>query len=374
MLERVEAFIRERDLIEPGGEVTVPRLRRRRLDLPLARARRARLPRLGAPRRARPARRRVGRGRPLLPRGASAPRWSSAPPGATEAELRELRYSFAADRLRATGHTASDQVESVLLGLVASGAPQRIKAKRRGRRRPAAARRLARGDARATATSADFPYREDSSNPDTKRGLIRDEILPLLERLDPRARASLLCARRRASAAAAHARADARRSCSRAATARRPPTSAAASAPCASTTRCGSRARSSWGPWTLEPTGPGSRCAARRPGDRLAGRAEESAGSARGREGAAGGARRLAARRVSGDEVVAVPGVAEAPGWEGAVTWTTVRGCRRRDLDRGGAAAGADRRARRRDLAASTRAATCSSSASSREPSSSWPT
>jgi hypothetical protein len=24
---------------------------------------------------------------------------------------------------------------------------------------------------------------------------------------------------------------------------------------------------------------------------------------------------------VSGDEVVAVPGVAEAPGWEGAVTW-----------------------------------------------------
>src|SRR3954449_5185657 len=30
--------------------------------------------------------------------------------GSTEAELRELRYSAATDRLRATGHTASDQV------------------------------------------------------------------------------------------------------------------------------------------------------------------------------------------------------------------------------------------------------------------------
>src|SRR5215831_3156112 len=31
-----------------------------------------------------------------------------APPARSEAELRELRYSFARDRLRATGHTASD--------------------------------------------------------------------------------------------------------------------------------------------------------------------------------------------------------------------------------------------------------------------------
>src|SRR6476659_7314639 len=34
-------------------------------------------------------------------------------PGRTEAELRELRYAVASDRLRATGHTASDQVETV---------------------------------------------------------------------------------------------------------------------------------------------------------------------------------------------------------------------------------------------------------------------
>src|SRR5436309_6072815 len=34
-----------------------------------------------------------------------------APGGRSEDELRDLRYSFAIDRLRATGHTASDQVE-----------------------------------------------------------------------------------------------------------------------------------------------------------------------------------------------------------------------------------------------------------------------
>src|SRR5262245_2917545 len=42
----------------------------------------------------------------------------TAPPGRTEAELREIRYSYATDRLRATGHTASDQVETVLYRLV----------------------------------------------------------------------------------------------------------------------------------------------------------------------------------------------------------------------------------------------------------------
>ena len=48
----------------------------------------------------------------------------------TEEALRELRYSFAADRLRATGHTASDQVETVLYRLVASGNAKGIKPKR----------------------------------------------------------------------------------------------------------------------------------------------------------------------------------------------------------------------------------------------------
>src|SRR5205085_10650311 len=51
-----------------------------------------------------------------------------APPARTEADLRDLRYSYAQDRLRATGHTASDQVETILYRLVTSGRPTRIKA------------------------------------------------------------------------------------------------------------------------------------------------------------------------------------------------------------------------------------------------------
>jgi len=43
--------------------------------------------------------------------------------GRTEEELRRIRYGFATDRLRATGHTASDQVETVLYRLVTSGRP-----------------------------------------------------------------------------------------------------------------------------------------------------------------------------------------------------------------------------------------------------------
>ena len=59
--------------------------------------------------------------------------------GNTEDELRELRYSFATDRLRATGHTVSDQVETVLYRLVSSGTPGWIKWRREdGRRAPAA--------------------------------------------------------------------------------------------------------------------------------------------------------------------------------------------------------------------------------------------
>ena len=41
--------------------------------------------------------------------------------GTTEDELRRIRYGFATDRLRATGHTLSDQVETILYRLVTSG-------------------------------------------------------------------------------------------------------------------------------------------------------------------------------------------------------------------------------------------------------------
>jgi len=112
--------------------------------------------------------------------------------GRTEDELREARYSFATDRLRATGHTASDQIETVLYRLVSSGrAGAGIKPKREdGVVRPLL--ELWREDTEAYCEAHGLAYRRDSSNADTKRGLIRTQILPLLEQLDPRARQNLL--------------------------------------------------------------------------------------------------------------------------------------------------------------------------------------
>jgi tRNA(Ile)-lysidine synthase len=236
----------------------------------------------------------------------------------TEAELRDLRYSFATDRLRATGHTASDQVESVLLGLVASGSPQRIKARREdGVVRPLLG--IWREEARSWCDERGLPYRDDSSNPGTKRGLIRGEILPALERLDPRARASLLSLadeRPRLPRALERTLAEllADREGSRAAD-------------------LGGGVRAvreydtlrlegtvTWGPWTLHSDRPGLEIRGRRPGDHLAGRRKKV-------QDLFVDAKVPRSERdswpvvVHGEEVVAVPGVAEAPGWEGAVTW-----------------------------------------------------
>src|SRR6476659_1762941 len=111
--------------------------------------------------------------------------------GETEDEWREIRYSFATDRLRATGHTASDQVETVLYRIVASGAPGKIDWRRAdGVVRPLLDRWRDETESYCLAEGLDF--RRDSSNPDTKRGLIRDEILPLLRRLHPAAEGNLL--------------------------------------------------------------------------------------------------------------------------------------------------------------------------------------
>src|SRR4026208_1668223 len=52
--------------------------------------------------------------------------------GRTEDELREIRSSCATDWLRATAHTASDQVETVLYRIVASGAPGKVDWRRAG--------------------------------------------------------------------------------------------------------------------------------------------------------------------------------------------------------------------------------------------------
>ena len=114
-----------------------------------------------------------------------------APAAETEAELRDIRYSYATDRLRATGHTASDNVETVLYRLVSSGRPGGIKPEREdGIVRPLLT--VWGEETEAYCREFGLPYRTDSTNLDTKRGLIRSEILPLLEQLDPRARANLL--------------------------------------------------------------------------------------------------------------------------------------------------------------------------------------
>ena len=111
--------------------------------------------------------------------------------GETEEELREIRYSFATDRLRATGHTASDQVETILYRLVTSGRPTGIKATREDAVvRPILP--LWHDETVAYCRVVGIDHREDSSNPDTLRGLIRERVLPLLRQIHPAADVNLL--------------------------------------------------------------------------------------------------------------------------------------------------------------------------------------
>jgi tRNA(Ile)-lysidine synthase len=117
----------------------------------------------------------------------------AAPPTGrpTEEALRELRYSFARDRLRATGHTASDQVETILYRLASSGTTKAIKPKREdGVVRPLLG--LWREETEAYCRAEGLLFRTDTSNEETGRGLIRNEIVPLLRRLHPAAERNLL--------------------------------------------------------------------------------------------------------------------------------------------------------------------------------------
>jgi tRNA(Ile)-lysidine synthetase-like protein len=240
-----------------------------------------------------------------------------APPGRSEDELRELRYSYAADRLRATGHTASDQVETVLYRLVSSGrVGEGIKRKREdGVVRPLLD--LWREETEAYCRAVGLEPRRDSTNHDTKRGLIRAQILPLLERLDPRARANLL------------ALADERPRLPR--TLERTLHELLASRGGTKQADLGGGIRAvreydrvslehgpvRFGPWTITSERPGLAVRAWHPGDRLQGRSRKvqdvfiDAKVPR-RERAAW------PLVVAGDEVVCVPGIVETPGveWE----------------------------------------------------------
>ena len=234
--------------------------------------------------------------------------------GCSEAELRDLRYGVAADRLRATGHTASDQVETIIYRLVASGTVGAIKARREdGVVRPLLP--LWRDETEAYCRAEGLPFRVDSSNRETKRGLIRDEILPALERLHPGARTNLLKLAEE-----------------------RPPMSAELAE--LLTSKVGSKRLDlgagrqavreyerlwlehgpvaldgpvRWGGWIIETELPGLKVRSWRAGDRLAGRRKKL-------QDVFVDAKVPRSEReawplvVRGDEVIAVPGIVEAPG------------------------------------------------------------
>ena len=111
--------------------------------------------------------------------------------GRTEAELREGRYGVRAGTTRATGHTLSDQVETILYRLASSGVTKGIRVRRAdGVVRPLLC--VWREETEAFCRERGLEWREDSTNPDTVRGLMRRELLPLLERIHPAARENVL--------------------------------------------------------------------------------------------------------------------------------------------------------------------------------------
>jgi tRNA(Ile)-lysidine synthase len=246
--------------------------------------------------------------------------------GRTEEELRDVRYSYSRERLRATGHTASDQVETVLYRLASSGSARGIKAKREdGVVRPLLP--VWREETEAYCRTAGVPFRVDSSNQDTKRGLIRDEILPLLRRLHPATERNLL------------ALAEERPRLPR--TLEQNLLALLASRDGSKRIDLGSglqavreydrlwveespvplRGRTRFGPWTIESDVPGLHVRTWRAGDRLAGRSKKV-------QDLFVNAKVPRSERdswplvVRGDEVVAVPGIAVARGYEHRVRAT----------------------------------------------------
>ena len=236
---------------------------------------------------------------------------------ATEAAMRDLRYAAAEGcGLRATGHTATDQAETVLYRIASSGSTRGIKVRREdGVVRPLLD--VTREETAAYCEEHGLHVRIDATNAATTRGLIRDEILPLLRQLHPGAEANL-----------------------RALGEERPslPRALEASLVELLSSRAGSRSADlgngvravreydtlrlegtvNWGPWTLEAERCDLEVRTRRAGDHLAGRRKKV-------QDLLVDAKVPRAERetwpvvVCGDEVVAVPGIAVAPGWEGAV-------------------------------------------------------
>ena len=234
--------------------------------------------------------------------------------GLGEAALRDQRYSVAQDRLRATGHTASDQVETILYRLASRGTATGIEPRRAdGVVHPLLT--VWRGETEAYCRAEGLDFQVDASNSATKRGLIRDEILPLLRQLHPAADENILRAL------------DARETL--------PPALAALLAAPVGSKRVdlggGVQAvreyerlwlergpvdlagEVHWGGWRIRSELEGLKVRGWRPGDRLAGRSKKI-------QDVFVDAKIPRSQReawplvVRGDEVVAVPGIVDAPG------------------------------------------------------------
>jgi tRNA(Ile)-lysidine synthase len=232
----------------------------------------------------------------------------------TEAELRDVRYSFEAGRLRATGHTLSDQVETILYRLATSGTTKGIKVRREdGVVRPLLC--AWREETEAFCRERDLEWRSDSSNAATVRGLIRDRIVPLLERIHPAARENVLRAleERRTMPPALAELLDSRTGTKRidlgggVQAVREHERLWLEQGPVEL------RGAVEWGPWRIESRLPGLKVRGWKPGDRLAGRSRKvqdvfvDAKIPRSdREGWP--------LVVRGNDVVAVPGIVEAEG------------------------------------------------------------
>jgi tRNA(Ile)-lysidine synthase len=316
LLERVETYIRARDLIAPGGEVAC--LVSGGADSTClwhavgALGYRVTAVHVHHGLRGREADEDARHCRELM-----AAEVIEAPRTEREAELRELRYTLTKGRgLRATGHTASDQVETVLYRLVAAGSTRGIKPRREdGVVRPLLT--IWRDETETYCRDHGLAYRTDSTNSDTKRGLIRDEILPLLRRLHPGADANLLAlAEERPRLPRALERSLLELLSSRAGSRSLDLGGGVRAVREYDTLRLEGEVR--WGPWRLSSEADGLEVRTRRRGDRLAGRRKKV-------QDLLVDAKVPRAERdswpivVHGDEVVAVPGIADAPGWEGRV-------------------------------------------------------
>lgn len=240
----------------------------------------------------------------------------------TEAELRRLRYAVRPEALRATGHTASDQVETILYRLATSGTTRGIRRRREdGVVRPLL--QLWREETVAYCAAVGLPVRHDSSNGDTVRGLLREHVVPALRRLHPAAERNVLAAAEREERLPAPVeRALAELLAAPVGTKRAElggglvavrehdrvwtePSARRLTGPV------------TWGGWLLEPRRPGLVVRAWRAGDRLAGGAKVQDVFVDARVPRS--ERHTWPLVVRGDDVVVVPGLVAAPGYDDAV-------------------------------------------------------